>query len=198
MEYKHKAAPLGGLTDKKLALATATEADVLAGKTFYSGNRELKTGEAKVYKSPLDYGMEAFTFEGNSTKAFNFVGDVLNIYMRAGSAYNVYSRAVLPIELTGKETTVEVKAIAHSYYSDTRYSCSAKVLLTSVENSANPDDAVQYVQYSGGEIPESVPVDLSMTVDVTGLVGRYFLVFQVGNSVYNSGGDIDVISIIVK
>lgn len=34
----------GGLSNSKLALATATENDVLTGKTFYSGSKELKTG----------------------------------------------------------------------------------------------------------------------------------------------------------
>lgn len=35
-----------GLTDEALALANATPEDVIAGKTFYAGNRELKTGTA--------------------------------------------------------------------------------------------------------------------------------------------------------
>lgn len=41
-----KAKPLGGLGENKLALTTATEKDVALGKTFYSKNRELKTGQA--------------------------------------------------------------------------------------------------------------------------------------------------------
>lgn len=41
---EHKAVPVGGLTNKKLQLATATAADVLAGKTFYAQDREIKTG----------------------------------------------------------------------------------------------------------------------------------------------------------
>ena len=39
----------GGLSNSKLAEATATEADVLAGKTFYAGDKELKTGTASGY-----------------------------------------------------------------------------------------------------------------------------------------------------
>lgn len=37
-----------GLSDADLALATATPEDVTAGKTFYAGDRELKTGTASV------------------------------------------------------------------------------------------------------------------------------------------------------
>lgn len=35
-----------GLSDEDLAKATATPGDVTAGKTFYAGNREMKTGTA--------------------------------------------------------------------------------------------------------------------------------------------------------
>lgn len=37
-------APGGGLTNSKLELATATQADVLSGKSFYAGNKVLKIG----------------------------------------------------------------------------------------------------------------------------------------------------------
>lgn len=37
-------APGGGLSGGKLALATAEAGDVLAGKTYYAGDKELKTG----------------------------------------------------------------------------------------------------------------------------------------------------------
>lgn len=37
-------APGGGLSGGKLALATAEADDVLAGKTYYAGDKELKTG----------------------------------------------------------------------------------------------------------------------------------------------------------
>ena len=46
---EHKAVPVGGLTIKKLQQATAAESDVLNGKTFYAGDRELKTGTGQVY-----------------------------------------------------------------------------------------------------------------------------------------------------
>ena len=40
----------GGLSNSKLALATATAADVAEGKTFYAGNKTLKTGTLVPYK----------------------------------------------------------------------------------------------------------------------------------------------------
>ena len=36
--------PGGGLTNSKLALATADSSDVVASKTFYAGNKEIKAG----------------------------------------------------------------------------------------------------------------------------------------------------------
>ena len=40
----------GGLSNSKLALANATAADVAEGKTFYAGNKTLKTGTLVPYK----------------------------------------------------------------------------------------------------------------------------------------------------
>ena len=40
----------GGLSNSKLALANATAADVAEGKTFYAGNKTLKTGALVPYK----------------------------------------------------------------------------------------------------------------------------------------------------
>lgn len=41
---------ISGLSNAKLAKATATAADVSAGKTFYAGNGVLKTGTATISK----------------------------------------------------------------------------------------------------------------------------------------------------
>ena len=38
----------GGLSNSKLKLATATASDVLNGKTFYSGDKTLKTGKMQL------------------------------------------------------------------------------------------------------------------------------------------------------
>lgn len=39
----------GGLSNSNLKLATATAADVASGKTFYSGDKTIKTGDLKGY-----------------------------------------------------------------------------------------------------------------------------------------------------
>lgn len=55
----------GGLSNSALALADATEADVCAGKTFYAGNKELKTGEATHYYVE---SYKSTALSGSSTK----------------------------------------------------------------------------------------------------------------------------------
>ena len=56
MSMTHKAMVLGaGLKEAELALATATEADVLKGKTFYAGSKTLKTGTKKQVTPAFDF-----------------------------------------------------------------------------------------------------------------------------------------------
>lgn len=43
----------GGLSKSKLALATATESDVVSGKTFYAGDKVLKTGNIQLKRKVL-------------------------------------------------------------------------------------------------------------------------------------------------
>ena len=61
--------PGGGLSNSKLARATATASNVLSGKTFYSGDKTLKTG------SISSKGAESVTLNANTTsKTFNTSG----------------------------------------------------------------------------------------------------------------------------
>lgn len=56
--------PGGGLTNSKLALATATEKDAIQGKTFYSKNKTLKTGTMIDHSSltaPVNLGSNGST-----------------------------------------------------------------------------------------------------------------------------------------
>lgn len=61
--------PGGGLTSSKLAQATATESDVLSGKTFYAGDKTMKTGTI------ASKGAESVTLNASTTsKTFNTSG----------------------------------------------------------------------------------------------------------------------------
>ena len=71
MNYIKKAVPAGGLTNSKLALATATEADVLNGRTFYAGNKELKTGAYSTDKNICIGTMYNNGVAGNFFQAFS-------------------------------------------------------------------------------------------------------------------------------
>lgn len=54
----------GGLTNAKLALATALVSDVAQGKTFYAGDKTLKTGTAPITK----FASGVIPFNGYGTK----------------------------------------------------------------------------------------------------------------------------------
>lgn len=59
-----------GLSDEDLAKANATPEDVAAGKTFYAGDRALKTGE-KIFSPPLTL-KQVFDGEINKGKSKTF------------------------------------------------------------------------------------------------------------------------------
>ena len=68
-----------GLSDEDLAKATATPGDVTAGKTFYAGNRTLKTGTAEKGLTYSNILMSTLTFGDSTTlnissKTFIFIG----------------------------------------------------------------------------------------------------------------------------
>lgn len=81
----------GGLSNSALALATATETDVSAGKTFYSGDKELRTGTGEFYKimvvniDDLAAGPNSTTISVPGT--FLFAGAV-GAYTSGGSKYS--------------------------------------------------------------------------------------------------------------
>lgn len=54
----------GGLTNAKLALATALVSDVAQGKTFYAGDKTLKTGTAPITK----FASGVISFDGYGTR----------------------------------------------------------------------------------------------------------------------------------
>lgn len=57
----------GGLSNSKLALANAGTEDVLNGKTFYSGDKEIKTGlitNNGAWSSSIEYGQSVIIPQG--------------------------------------------------------------------------------------------------------------------------------------
>lgn len=80
-----------GLSDEDLAKATATPGDVTAGKTFYAGNRELKTGTASAGNS-----VKEFTVNANDNVTFQIPArDYLSIFWETTSPMGIYYGARL-------------------------------------------------------------------------------------------------------
>lgn len=72
-----------GLSDEDLAKATATPGDVTAGKTFYAGDRELKTGTASAGNS-----VKEFTLNAGDNVAFQIPArDYLSIFWENTDTY---------------------------------------------------------------------------------------------------------------
>lgn len=108
----------GGLSNSKLALATAVASDVVAGKTFYSGNKNLKTGTRN--RSQGKYGsfkslqnedytvslgfkpskiMFVYAYDGNTNTTILFDADTPDTYKlwsgsRVGITYNNTDSAI--------------------------------------------------------------------------------------------------------
>ena len=79
MAYTEKAMPVGGLTEEKLGLATATTADVLNGKTFYSGDKTLKTG-TMIKGATGTFSCSLYAHNGPATVNIGFKPSVLFLY----------------------------------------------------------------------------------------------------------------------
>lgn len=75
-----------GLSDADLALADATPEDVTAGKTFYAGDRTLKTGMASkglVLK-------QIFTGSISASQTFTVESDTFMLFGSAGPYFNLF------------------------------------------------------------------------------------------------------------
>lgn len=80
-----------GLSDEDLAKATATPGDVTAGKTFYAGNREMKTGTASAGNI-----VKEFTVNASKNVAFQIPArDYLSIFWETISPMGIYYGARL-------------------------------------------------------------------------------------------------------
>lgn len=79
----------GGLSNSKLAEATASESDVLSGKTFYSGSKELKTGTldyniSLLYSSTGNWVTRTYT----TTKDYRAIVVFVNATEARGNSYH--------------------------------------------------------------------------------------------------------------
>lgn len=72
-----------GLSDEDLAKATATPEDVTAGKTFYAGNRMLKTGTASAGNIVKEFTVNA----GKNVSFVIPVRDYLSIFWETTGVY---------------------------------------------------------------------------------------------------------------
>ena len=80
-----------GLSDADLARANATPGDVTAGKTFYAGNREMKTGTASAGNS-----VKEFTVNAKDNVTFQIPArDYLSIFWETTSPIGIYYGARL-------------------------------------------------------------------------------------------------------
>lgn len=61
----------GGLSNSKLKVATAVESDVVSGKTFYAGDKTLKTGELKGYVASPSLSYNADRGESATSGKYN-------------------------------------------------------------------------------------------------------------------------------
>lgn len=97
----------GGLTKSKLELATAVPGDAVAGKTFYSGDKELKTGLI-VDRSAI-------------TTALSITGDSTNCYFRLPQgAYRTNATSGYPEVTATKPNIVSAISWVNNtiYYND--------------------------------------------------------------------------------
>ena len=83
-----------GLTNSKLALATATPADVASGKTFYAGDKTLKSGSYKKTYTTVYLGQNPGYWANFS---YNVKANYPSIYASLTRA-NFYA---VPVKYTG-------------------------------------------------------------------------------------------------
>lgn len=92
-----------GLDDSKLASATATEADVLSGLTFYSGDKELKTGTASLKL----VATRCATWDGSDV-GYTFTKDYKNVIIACGYSAPADSNVSVSVSATsGTLTKIE-------------------------------------------------------------------------------------------
>lgn len=111
----------GGLSNGKLEMANATEADVLSGETFYAQNKELKTGamvNRGAWNSSVAPGSSVTVpqgyHNGNGTVTASGIRHV-TFYASAGSP-TVYLSSQLPYSVYSKLTLSNIVVEPNNWY----------------------------------------------------------------------------------
>ncbi len=89
--------PITGLSESKLQLATAIESDVLSGKTFYAGDKVLKTGSYKKTYTTVYLGQNPGYW---STFSYNVKSNYPSLYASLTRS-NFYA---VPVKYKGNST----------------------------------------------------------------------------------------------
>lgn len=135
MAYTEKAMPVGGLTEEKLGLATATESDVLSGAKFYAGDKTLKTGTASMKLVAANYA----TWDGTDV-AVTINKAYKQVVLVAGYALKGTSCSISVSSSSGEMTILKQDTLdtngsirhmsAHKSYSITNVSAGTKITVT--------------------------------------------------------------------
>jgi len=113
----------GGLSGAKLALATATEADVLSGKTFYAGSGELRTGR----NTPIYYNLFSETVSGSGSRNHYFTYTATGSTILLVLAYSGMSKGK-GYGVVGTKMGITSARIANTHESGTKISYSGQVV----------------------------------------------------------------------
>ena len=110
----------GGLTKSKLALATAVPGDVVAGKTFYAGDKNLKTGTLVERGTAQNAGGIGSGGSGSSAYiAFNRIPE--GIYRANGTDWGPEIRA-LRTDVVPQINLVRTQGVNRGVYGNDTYS----------------------------------------------------------------------------
>ena len=99
----------GGLSASKLALATAAAADVLSGKTFYAGDKEIKTGSLQKGSTRVSGSVTVDTDYTTMKKTVTLSGTIQTLI----GTYSAWSQSTMYYCFFDK--TINITTNPHNY-----------------------------------------------------------------------------------
>ena len=99
----------GGLSASKLALATAAAADVLSGKTFYAGDKEIKTGSLQKGSTRVSGSVTVDTDYTTMKKTVTLSGTIQTLI----GTYSAWSQS--PMYYCFFDKTINITRNPHNY-----------------------------------------------------------------------------------